>query len=710
MSATAREPSDRLPSFAVGIDVGGTFTDAVAVDSDGRVVSAKTPSTPHDYGEGVHRAIEQLADVLGTTDRDLLGRTAFLAHGTTSSLNALVQRKVGKVGLITTAGHGDSLFIMNVEGRYLGLSSHEIQDILRRRKPEPLLPRTLVWEVDERVDAQGRVLVPLNEDHVRAAVAALVAQGVTAIAVSLLWSFRNPAHEQRIRDIVREAAPQLYVTLSSELTPRIREFARTSTTVMNAQIGPRLRDYLEPLSAELRRRGLNGPLLVMQSSGGTVTAAEAPQAAITTVGSVLSGGVVGAQRLARQLGHKNVVATDVGGTTFLAGLIVDGAPVRASTTIINQHPVNVPTLRVNAIGSGGGAIAWLDDGGNLRVGPRSAEAWPGPACYGLGGELPTNTDANLVLGILSPRGLLDGRRPLSLDRARTALRTIGDPLGLTPEEAAAAVYAIQNAQTGDLLRKIVVEAGQDPRDFAVYAFGGAGPAHCVEYSRELGVGEVIVPLGPVASAFSAYGLCASDVSVTSELSDPSVFPCPVARVRENFVALEEQVRQKLDAQGLELASVRFEREIDLRYSMQMTELATPVPPGRLTDADVEAVVDRFERLYSDRNGPGSGFREAGFQAVTYRVTATARLPFDVRLPEVAPATGAVEDALLEIRRVNLDARVGFEDTPIYDYRRLGNGHTVVGPAVVQVPTTAVVVPGGTRGLVDRLGNLVITYD
>jgi N-methylhydantoinase A len=328
----------------------------------------------------------------------------------------------------------------------------------------------------------------------------------------------------------------------------------------------------------------------------------------------------------------------------------------------------------------------------------------------MGGTLPTNTDANLVLGILSPRGLLDGRRPLDVELARTALLTVGDPLGLTAEETAAAIYAIQNAQTGDLLRKVVVEAGQDPRDFTVYAFGGAGPAHCAEYARELGVGEVVVPLGPVAAAFSAFGLCASDVSVAAELSDPSSFPCDLARVQANLDELEGQVRAKLAAQELEVDSVRIQREVDLRYSMQLMELATPVPPGKLTDDDLGLVLERFERLYVDRNGSGSGFSEAGFQAVTYRVTATASLPFDVRLPELAELPADVEGAVLEVRPVNLDARIGYEPTPVYDYRRLGEGAILQGPAVVQVPTTAVVLPRGTRATIDRLGNLVISYE
>jgi N-methylhydantoinase A len=449
----------------------------------------------------------------------------------------------------------------------------------------------------------------------------------------------------------------------------------------------------------------------MQSSGGTITAEEAPASAISTLGSVLSEGVVGAQRLADQLGHPSVITTDVGGTTFLTGLIADGRPVTASTTIINQHPINVPTLRVEAIGSGGGAIARVDEGGNLRVGPESAEADPGPACYDQGGERPTNTDANLVLGILSERGLLGGRKPLRRDLAARALEEhVGKPLGLSAEQAAAAIYEIQNAQTGDLLRQTVVEAGYDPRDFVVYAFGGAGPAHCAGYASELGIENVVVPLGPIASAFSAYGLATSDVSLTAELSDPSMFPTDADRVQSNFERLEEQVRDRLAAQGMEFAQVRLQREADLRYSMQEVEVTTPVPSGALDDAEVARVAEDFEAIYAKLNGAGSGFREAGIQAITYRVRAVAELPFPVSMPEIAAADGTrVSDAIIEYRPVCLDIRSGYVDTPIYDYARLATGHVIHGPGVVEVSTTTVVVPAGASGRVDSLGNLVLTY-
>ncbi|MFC9556916.1 hydantoinase/oxoprolinase family protein [Rhodococcus sp. NPDC056960] len=696
-------------AYVIGVDVGGTFTDAVLDDNAGTVLAAKAPSTPPDYSQGVLDVLETLAEQLGCPVEEMLADTHHIAHGTTSSLNALVMGNVPPVGFLTTKGHRDSIYIMNVEGRYLGSSPEQLQNVMGQSKSHGLVPKKHALEVTERLDRDGNIVVSLDEASARESIRALLAEGVAGIAVSLLWSFRNPVHEQRIRELVHEIDPSMFVSLSSEVSPRIREFARNATTIMSTQIGPGLRDYLGNLESKLRERHLAGPLLVMQSNGGAVAAAEAPKNAISTVGSVLTGGVVGAVSLGRQLGHRNIIATDVGGTTFLVGLVVDGEPVRASSTIINHHPINVPTLEVHAIGSGGGAIAWVDAGGNLQIGPHSAQAVPGPACYGQGGTEPTNADANLVLGILPERGLLGGRKPLDKELAREAIRSrIAAPLGLSIEEAAAAIYAVQNAQTGDLLRKTVVEAGHDPRDFVLYAFGGSGPAHCAAYAAEVGVREVIVPLGQVASAFSAYGLASSNIVLAAELSDPAAMPLDPTRAERNFAQLETQVLEQLNRQGLSFTEVEVEREIDMRYTMQLAEVATPVPTGGLDAAGIARASDVFEQRYAELYGEDSGFREAGIQAITYRVRATGILPFSPTLPELKSADSSDSaHARIGTRKVCLDGRLGFVDTDVYDYSRLAAGHVLPGPAIVEVPTTTVVVPHGTTGTVDRLGNLTI---
>jgi N-methylhydantoinase A len=695
--------------YVLGIDVGGTFTDAVAADLEGNIYSGKVASTPPNFADGVLASIEAVAGPIGLTAAQLLAETAYIAHGTTSTLNALVTGAVASTGFITTKGHRDSIFIMNLEGRYAGCSPEEIQAVKRTRKPAPLISKRRVKEAVERIDYKGSAVVALDEDLMRADIRDLLTQGVTSIAVSLLWSFRNPVHERRIRELIHEIDPEVFVVLSSDLSPRIREYPRSVTTLMNAQIGPILRDYIAPLTAELQARTLRGPLLIMQGSGGTVAAKEAPRQAITTIGSVLTGGVTGARKLGAQLGHDNIISTDVGGTTFLVGMVVDGRPVMESTTVLNQYRISTPMAKVATIGSGGGAIAWLDEGRNLRVGPRSAGARPGPACFGLGGTEPTVTDANLILNILNPDYFLGGAKKLDVDLAREALRThIGDPLGLSPEDAAAAVYEIQNAQTADLVRSQVVGAGFDPRDFMIYAFGGAGPVHCAAYGRDLQARGILVPLGPASATFSAYGLAASDVMVSAEVSDPAPLPVDPALAQKHFDALEADVRRRLDDQGLSYSEVSITREMDIRYSMQMFEVPTPVPAGVIDEAVTHGVIDTFEERYAALYGKGTGFREAGIQVITYRVYGVGLLPFKPDLPH-APLAGTPTPTVQERRRALVDVRAGWQDVDVYNYAVLGAGHSFTGPAIVEAPTTTVVVPPGVTASVDRLGNLVLNY-
>jgi N-methylhydantoinase A len=695
-------------AYVIGIDIGGTFTDAFVADETGRVAGTKTPSTPPDFSEGFLTVLDELAGSLGVATGDLLADTHYIVHGTTSTLNALVTGDVATVGFLTTRGHADSIAIMNLEGRYAGLGSDQVQDMVRTDKPKPLVPPQLIREIDERIDHKGAEIVPLDEEGTRRAIRELVDAGAEAIAVSLLWSFREPAHERRVGELIAEEAPGMYVALSSDVSPRIREYARSATTIMNTQVGPRLRDYLRPLEAELRSRGFAGSLLVMQGSGGCVDSSDAPSRAITTIGSVLTGGVVGCTRLAAELGHRNVISTDMGGTTFLAGLVVDGEPVSTTSTVLNQYQLNVPMVDVHTIGAGGGAIAWVDNGGNLHVGPRSAGARPGPACYGEGGTEPTVTDVDLLLGIVNPDNFLGGRKKLSKELAAEAVRThIAEPLGLSVDDACAAVYAIQNAQTADLVRKVVVTSGQDPRDFVLYAFGGAGPMHCASYAADLEISEVVVPLGPTAAVFSAYGLAASDIVLTAELSAPSNFPVEPKVFNDAFAELRRELEGRLSAQSLRFSDVAYRNEVDMRYTMQLAEVATPAPTDALDVDRLEAVGAAFGERYEQLYGKGSGFAEAGLQLITYRTQAVGVLPIRPKLGEVGTADGDAPPA--SHRRVFLDARRGWQDADIYDYRVLAEGHELKGPAVVEAPTTTVALPEGCVGRVDRLGNLVIRY-
>ena len=695
-------------SYVIGVDTGGTFTDGFVADHLGHLSSAKSPSTPPEFSVGVLNVIDELAKTLGISTRDFLQDTSYIIHGTTSTLNALITGDVCKVGFLTTKGHADSISIMNVEGRYAGLDPDRIQDMAGTNKPPALVPRNLIAEINERIDYKGAVIVRLDEHGIRAATQHLLSQGVEAIAVSFLWSFRNPAHELRAREIIAELAPSLYVALSSDISPRIREFSRSATTIVNTQIAPRLRGYLVPLEDELRRRGFEGALLVMQGSGGCVKAREAPRHAVSTLGSVLTGGIVGCTNLGASLGHKNIISTDIGGTTFLVGLIIDGKPVTATSTVINQYSISTSMVDVHTIGAGGGAIAWIDKGGNLRVGPKSAGAKPGPACYGEGGEHPTVTDADLVLGIINPDNFLGGRMKLSVELARQALRShIAEPLGMKVDEAAAAIYAIQNSQTADLVRKVVVNSGRDPRDFVVYSFGGAGPVHCANYAADLGASEVIVPLGMVAAVFSAYGLASSDIVLTVERSQPDNFPPDPERAEQAFAKLEEELKAQLQEQSLSFSSVVIEREADMRFTMQLAEVTTPMEPGPINAEAITRLGQAFEAAYANLYGKDAGFREAGMQIITYRMRARARLPIRPELPQLERNAQPAKPRTT--RRAFLDERRGWQDTAVYDYRDLGRGDQLVGPAVVETPTTTVALPQDCTATLDRLGNMVISY-
>ncbi len=694
-------------AYVIGIDIGGTFTDAVATDDRGAIVVAKTPSTPPDYSEGVVEILHELAGGLELDSRALLEQTDFIAHGTTSALNALVTGDVATVGFLTTRGHADSLVIMNLEGRYAGLGPEEIQNLAGTSKPPPLVPKSRVREIDERVDYKGEVIAPLDEEQATAAIRELLGLGVEGMAVSLLWSFRNPIHEQRVRDLIHALAPGMYVGLSSEISPRIREYPRGATTVMSTQVGPRLKSYLDPLDERLRTKGFRGSLLVMQGSGRTIVAKDATRNAITTIGSVLTGGAIGAVSLGRRLGHRNIISTDMGGTTFLVGLVVDGKPLNATMSVLNQHTINLPMVKISTIGAGGGAIAWIDQGGNLRVGPRSAGAHPGPACYEEGGVEPTLTDANLVLGVLNPEFFLGGRKRLSLDLARRAIEErVAGPLRMSVEDAAAAIRAIQDAQTADLVRKVVVNSGYDPREFVLYSFGGAGPCHCAGFAGDLGVEEILVPLGPTAAAFSAFGLASSDVGLSAELSAPRNYPVPAEEINAVFGQLEETVRARLGEQGLDYAEVSVQREIDIRYSLQLAEVPTPVKNGSFGDDDVATVASDFEELYERLFGKGTGFRDAGFQFITYRIHATGHLAFKPELPPVLEAEREMPP-VKAIRRAFLGADTGWGETPIYDYAELRGGHRIAGPAIVEAATTTVAVPGKRVAVVDPLGNVAL---
>ena len=475
----------------VGIDVGGTFTDCVVVDDAGRVWMDKAFTTPSDLAEGIVAALANVCDRLDADVDAVLAEASVFALGTTSLINRVVSRRGARVGFITTQGHEDAVRIGRVLSRSEGLPEQLHYDVAAWNKPEPLFVDGGVCGVSERVDSKGAVVASLDEEGLLRAVDELLGMGVDSIAVMFLWSFLNPGHELRARELIERAAPGLPVNLSSDIAPTLGEFERANTTLMNAYLAPGAeRDFAE-IDARLRERGLRQPLLLMQSNGGLAASEELRRRPVTGLAAGPVGGVMGVQQLAAALGVQNAICTDMGGTSFDVGLIVDGQPRFSSESVVERHRLRVPTVEVTSIGAGGGSIASVDGFGELHVGPQSAGSTPGPVCYGAGGTEPTVTDANVVLGRIGPDSFWSGRRTLDREAALAAItERVARPLGMDPVRAALGIVDIVDARMADLLRTMTISTGYDPRDFVLFAYGGAGPVHVGAYARQLGVSKV----------------------------------------------------------------------------------------------------------------------------------------------------------------------------------------------------------------------------
>jgi N-methylhydantoinase A len=695
-------------SHIIGIDTGGTFTDCVVMDAAGRIVTAKAPSTPADFSEGVMESLRLAGERLGITTEALLRDTARLALGTTVGTNAMLQRRGARVGLITTRGHRDVIHIMRGARGVPGLNNVQVLHFPESGKPDPIVPKPFIAEVSERVDCKGQVVVELNEEEAEAAIRKLVAKGVEAIAICFLWSFRHAEHERRVKAMVERLAPGVFVCCSADLIPRWGEYERTVATVLNAYLGPVMSRYLGRLESRAQAAGLRYPLQVMQCGGGVIPAAESARRAFLTLDSGPVAGVLASQYLGGIIGHKHVIATDMGGTSFDVGLVWDGEPIASYQSVVHQYEYFVPRIDIRSIGSGGGSIVWTDAvSGALRVGPISAGAMPGPACYGRGGTQPTVTDADLVLGYIDPDYFLGGRLRLDVERARASLSPIATTVGLGLVETAAGAVRVVEHQMADLIRKATVQKGYDPRDCVVYAYGGAGPVHAGVYARELGAQGVVVPLGGLCSLWSALGAASADLLHIYEAVDIQPSPFDPARVMAHFEALEAQGLAQLRADGIDPAQARLSRSADVRYKGQINEVEVPVGGGSLDAAALAQLVADFHRRYETVYGRGAGFPEARVEIVTYRVRASAvsAKPRIVAAPEGDPAPPP--EARAGTRPVYWSELGDFEPTPVFWGDRLRPGNVVSGPAIVQVPDTTIVVHPFQSARLDAYGNVLI---
>jgi N-methylhydantoinase A len=715
-----KQLSSLSPDLYVGLDVGGTFTDLVVMDDGGRVWSNKAPTTPGRLEQGVQDALELFARERSVTLPEVLERVRSFGHGTTQATNVVVERSGARTALITTRGFGDTIFIARLQGFTAGVPDELLGFYSARHWPEPIVTRELVFEVPERVDQAGRVLLALDEDAARDAIGRARDAGAEALAVTLLWSPRNPEHELRIAELAAELAPQLPVSLSHQVAPVVGEYERTATTVLNSYVSPRVRTYLEHAEQRLRDQRLRGAFRVLSSEGGVMSAADAARRPVTLLGSGPAGGVIGSRQLARTLGHDNVITTDMGGTSFDVGLIIDGRAAIAAISQAGGYHVATPAIEITAIGAGGGSIASVLRG-TLRVGPESAGAVPGPACYGRGGQRPTVTDADVVLGILAPDGFLGGRMSLDRDAAATAIETqIARPLELTVEQAAAGIRRVVDSQMAGALREITIGRGHDPRDFVLYAYGGAGPMHCATFGSELGVPAIVIPA--TAMVHCAYGALSSDVLFSAQAPLPNgvvsldgdtphssgatVLELDDERLERAFVELDRQASAVVQANGVDAGAVGLRRSADLRYRRQTNELIIE-HPGSLA-----GLVERFERTYEDFYGKGAGYREAGIEITTLRVEATG-VTAKPRPTAVATAPPDDDDGggppqAPQTRRIVDPATAVPLPATVRQWARLRPGERVAGPAVIEHPTTTVYVAAGQRAALDRLGNLELT--
>ena len=694
--------------YIVGVDTGGTFTDVVVLGDRGEVWTAKASTTPDDFSRGVMDAVTEAANAVGVETSELLGQTTLFKHGSTVATNALITHNGCKVGLITTRGFEDTTEIMRAIGRVDGLSDDEIKHVTWITKPEPFVSRERIIGVRERMDYQGNEIVPLNWDDVMAAIRRLMEdEKVDAIAVSLMHAWANPRHEEEIRALTAEADPQrkIYWSFGSALTQVAGEYARANTAILNSYLGPTVEHYLKGLETKLQSGGLKGPLLIMQGNGGV--AHREHVSAIANLQSGPAGGMIASAYVAGLLGHKNVITTDMGGTSFDVGLITDGYWRYAQEPIVERFRMLQPIIDIESIGAGGGTIAQVEpETGRLLVGPRSAGASPGPVCYDAGGEQVTVTDCDLALGIIDPNYFLGGRKSLNKEKAlRSIDEEIAKPLKLKVHEAAAGVHEIVNAKMSDLIRRQVVRTGYLPEEFVIYAFGGAGPVHAAGFAAELGIRRIyIFATSPV---FSAFGAAAADVIRTRVMSCQFVLPADPAVINQRLDAIEKEMGGALAGEGFKPNQVEFRRYFTMRYRRQSAGVEIPAGWDRLNVKRVTEMQSNFEKKYEELYGVGAGYTKAGIEISEMRVDAVGK----VAKPKLSAKrkSGASLGAARKSKRQVFFTRPERKliDTPVYDYARLAVGATVRGPAIVELPFTTTLVPPEHKVTIDRYMNLVM---
>ena len=707
-------------SFRLGVDIGGTFTDIVLLGEGGRVHTRKVPSSADDYARAIAEALADVFAELGMAGDAI----AEVRHGTTVASNAILEQKGARTGLITTKGFRDVLEIRN-------LRMPRLYDIAWT-KPPPLVERHLRVVVNERMDHLGQVVRPLDPADAERAVRALLDQGVEAIAVCLLHAYANPAHEELIKATILRLAPGLPVSISSEVLPEIKEYERTSSTVINAYIMPIVARYLERLGRDLEEQGVRGPLLIMQSNGGLMTAAAAAAKPMHIVESGPAGGVVGAQALARTIGAEDVITFDMGGTTAKAAIIERGALSRTLEYQVGGgimtgsrlltgagYLLKVPAIDLAEVGAGGGSIVRIDPGGAMTVGPESAGAAPGPVCYRTGGAEPTITDANLILGYLNPDYLVGGALRLDAGRARRVFEAeVARPLGLSLEHAAYGAHRIAAASMIRAIRAVSIERGRDPRGYTLCAFGGNGPVFACGMAMELGMRRIVVP--PAPGLFSALGLLYADVEHHYGRSFRRMLrQTDLGALNAAWDQLVAAARAQLVAEGFSPAQMRIRRLASLHYQGQSFDLTVPVPDAALDQAALARLEEAFgqehERTYGHRAGPEEPVELTEIRLIGQGIAERPLTPHALDLagagqgarhaPQMADVANLDRDGPLSPRRAYFGPDIGWLDTPVIPRAALATRHE--GPCIVEEYDATCVIPPGARAALDPLGNILI---
>jgi len=688
--------------FHVGTDVGGTFTDLWVLSSDQRTKVFKSPSTA-DIITGILNALRLAAEAFEMTPTEFCTAIERFGHGSTVGLNALLTGKTARTAIITTQGFADTLEIGRLKRQVAGLNEQEVSDYFLRGQWPPIVPRQLIYEVPERIDRRGLVIQALDLETAKTVIRDIAQQNIEAIAVCTLWATQNPVHEQQLYELIVQELPQVFVSLSHRVSPSVGEYARMTTTAANAALGPVVSNYLERLNGAFGTQSLPVPVLTMTGAGGVVSAHTLAQQPVAALFSGPAAGVIGCQDVGKSIGKNRILTIDVGGTSFDVGVIVDGTPLMRSEITLAGADIRFPSIDVNSIGAGGGSIASVQHG-VLVVGPQSAGAIPGPACYGRGGTQPTATDADLVLGVLDPMTFVGGRMKLDTKAAAHAISEhVAAPLDMTLMQAAWGIRELLDSRMGDLLRRVTIERGYDPREFALFANGGSGPSHAWTLCRDLGIQGFIVP--PTATGQSAYGTGTSDLRQTVEKpayvrltakGTPQQEQLEGLRIAFHAVAADviESLKSELAAD-----TIYVERSIAIRYRGQAHALDVAVPEDDITEESFSACLDRFEREYEALFGRGAAFRAAGIEVLYVRAIGTGTLA----LPRIPSG----RDPLKRVgsRKVVFDDPMLPVETTVYTTEYPAPAQSVEGPCVIEFPGQTVVVPPSGSAHSDDAGNL-----